>query len=335
MYIAEQPAVDMVNAIAWALRGDKNYIQPTEKTSAASVENPAPVVEPGGMVRIPGGTFTMGSPPGEPEREEEAQHQVTVSPFSMGQYEVTVAEFRAFVNATGYRTTAEISGGGMVWVNNKWEQKADANWRNPYFSQGDSQPVVLVSWYDAIEYCNWRSQNKRLKPAYTIDKNHPDPNNKNQSDNLKWIVGWNRGTTGYRLPTEAEWEYACRAGTATPFSTGDNITTEQANYNGNYPYNGNTRGVYHQKPVAVGSFPPNPFGLYDMHGNVFEWCWDWSGGYALDGAQTDPSGAASGSIRVIRGGSWYGSARVLRSAGRYYVTPSGRYSSVGFRLVRP
>jgi formylglycine-generating enzyme required for sulfatase activity len=117
------------------------------------VENPAPVVKSGGMVRTWRDVYD-GQSPQEPDREEEARHQVTVSPFSMGQYEVTAGEFRAFINATGYRTTVEITGDGYGFVNNQLELKADANWRNPYFSQGDSQPVVLVSWYDAVEYCN-------------------------------------------------------------------------------------------------------------------------------------------------------------------------------------
>jgi formylglycine-generating enzyme required for sulfatase activity len=262
----------------------------------------------------------MGSPTSEANREsDETQHRVTVSSFYMGKYEVTVGEFRAFVNATGYKTTAETSGGGYVWTGSQWERKTDANWKNPYFSQGDSQPVTLVSWYDAVEYCNWRSRAEGLSPAYTVNGAN---------------VTWNRNANGYRLPTEAEWEYACRAGTTTPFSTGNNITTSQANYDGNYPYNGNAKGTYRQKTTAVGSFQPNAWGLYDMHGNVWEWCWDWYGDYPR-GAQTNPSGAASGSDRVLRGGSWYSGAQYLRSASRHSFDPSSWYNSLGFRLVRP
>jgi formylglycine-generating enzyme required for sulfatase activity len=178
-----------------------------------------------------------------------------------------------------------------------------------------------------VEYCNKRSRKEGLSPAYTIS---------GSGDNR--TVTWNRnaqgGTTGYRLPTEAEWEYACRAGTTSPFSTGSNITTSQANYNGKSPYNGNAKGTYRKKTVNVGSFPPNAFGLYDMHGNVYEWCWDWYGEY-LGGAQTDPQGAASGTYRVKRGGSWNAIAQYVRSASRDYGTPSGGYYDMGFRLVRP
>jgi formylglycine-generating enzyme required for sulfatase activity len=173
-----------------------------------------------------------------------------------------------------------------------------------------------------------------LTPAYTIDKSRKDPNNKNDYDNIKWTVTWNRNANGYRLPTEVEWEYACRAGTTTPFNTGNNITTSQANYDGDYPYNGNAKGIYRERTTPVGSFQPNAWGLYDMHGNVWEWCWDWYGNYS-SGAQTDPIGASSGSYRVLRGGSWSYYALNLRSALRGLDSPSYRNFVIGFRLVRP
>jgi formylglycine-generating enzyme required for sulfatase activity len=227
----------------------------------------------------------MGSPANEPERSgSEVQHQVTVSGFSMGNYEVTQKEWR------------EVMG------------------NNPSYFQGDHLPVESVSWYEAVEYCNRRSQREGLTPAYTINGTN---------------VSWNRNANGYRLPTEAEWEYACRAGTIGPFSTGNNISTGQANYDGNNPYNNNAKGSYRGKTVSVGSFAPNSWGLYDMHGNVWEWCWDRYGDYP-GGAQTDPAGA----YRVRRGGSWSGSARYLRSASRYSYAPAVRSRYLGFRLVR-
>ncbi|MDR1900727.1 MAG: formylglycine-generating enzyme family protein, partial [Treponema sp.] len=239
----------------------------TVRTAAVPV-NPAP----DNFVRIPGGTFTMGSPASEAGRyDNEVQHRVTVSGFYMGKYEVTVGEFRRFVNASGYKTEAEISGGGYVLTGGEWVEKADANWKNPYFSQGDNQPVVLVSWNDAAAYCNWRSGQEGLTPAYTISGS---------------TVTWNRNANGYRLPTEAEWEYACRAGTTTAYSTGAGITTGQANYDFKIG-----------KTTNAGTYTANAWGLYDMHGNVWEWCWDWFGAYA-GGAQTDPTGASSGSDRV-------------------------------------
>jgi formylglycine-generating enzyme required for sulfatase activity len=246
-------------------------------------------LEAANMVWIEGGTFTMGSPVSEAARSgSEVQHQVTVSTFYMGKYEVTQKEWR------------EVMG------------------NNPSYFKGDNLPVEQMSWYEAVEYCNKRSQREGLTPAYTINGTN---------------VSWNRNADGYRLPTEAEWEYACRAGTSSPFSTGNNITTGQANYDGNYPYNDNTKGTYRIKTVEVGNFAPNPWGLYDMHGNVWEWCWDWYGDYP-SGAQTDPAGASTGADRVLRGGSWYIYAAWLRSAFRYYLAPSYRYYYIGFRLVR-
>jgi formylglycine-generating enzyme required for sulfatase activity len=190
---------------------------------------------------------------------------------------------------------------------------------NPSGFKGDNLPVENVSWYDVVKYCNKRSIKEGLTPAYAIKGRN---------------VTWNRGAGGYRLPTEAEWEYACRAGTVTPFSTGNNITTDQANYDGNYPYNGNEKGPYLEKTWAVGSGVTNSWGLYNMHGNVWEWCWDWYGDYST-GSQTDPIGAGSGEYRVVRGGSWSYGGQYLRSAARGTNTPSRRGNRLGFRLVHP
>jgi formylglycine-generating enzyme required for sulfatase activity len=199
--------------------------------------------------------------------------------------------------------------------------------RNRSKFKGDNLPVENVSWYEAIEYCNKRSVKEGLTPAYTVNGDS---------------VTWNRKANGYRLPTEAEWEYACRAGTTTRFSTGYTITTNQANYKGN------TKGAYRKKTWDVGSGAANVWGLYDMHGNVWEWCWDWYRSYGSgifingeewyrndSGTQTDPVGPASGVHRVPRGGSWIDDARDLRSANRFSIGPSHRYDNVGFRLVRP
>jgi formylglycine-generating enzyme required for sulfatase activity len=273
---------------------------PATVTPAATPQQPVP----DNMVRINGGIFMMGSPANEPQRiGDETQHQVTVNSFYMGKYLVTQKDYQ------------EVMG------------------TSPSNFKGDNLPVEKVSWYDAIEYCNKRSQREGLTPAYTIEKSRSDPNNKSENDTVRWVVTWNRNANGYRLPTEAEWEYACRAGMTTPFNTGNNITTGNANYNGNNPYNNNAKGTYRAKTTAVGSFAPNPLGLYDMHGNVFEWCWDWYGSYS-SGAQMDPGGAVSGSYRVLRGGSWDYIGSSLRSASRLYFDPSGRVYAYGFRLVR-
>jgi sulfatase modifying factor 1 len=252
------------------------------------------------LVLMPGGTFDMGSPDTEAWRgADETQHTVAANAFYLGRYEVTQKEYQ------------EITGD------------------NPSTFSGDDLPVENVSWYDAIVYCNARSEKEGLTPAYLIG---------GQS------VSWDRSADGYRLPTEAEWEYACRAGTATPFNTETSISAEEANYYGHYPYeienkyfsqeNLETKpGRYCQTTVAVGSFAPNRWGLYDMHGNVSEWVWDYYGDYEV-AEPTDPAGPASGAMRVYRGGGWNDFAKNLRSAYRAALRPDGTSFNLGFRLAR-
>jgi formylglycine-generating enzyme required for sulfatase activity len=248
---------------------------------------PPPVIRPSPMpdnfVRIPGGTFTMGSPANEAGREdrEGPQHQVTVSGFYMGKYEVTQAEYEAVMGT------------------------------NPSNFKGPKLPVEKVSWFDAVEYCNKRSQREGLSPAYTIS-----------GSGASRSASWNRSANGYRLPTEAEWEYACRAGTTGPYSSGNSVD------NAGWYYS-----ISGKQTQTVGSKQANSFGLYDMHGNVVEWCWDWYGSYS-NGSQTDPVGASSGAHRVYRGASWFYEAQSLRSARRFFNAPVYRFYDIGFRLVR-
>ena len=257
-----------------------------------------------GLVRINGGAFMMGSPVEEQGRGgNEIQRQITVSSFFMGKHEVTQAEYQ------------ELTG------------------TNPSYFKGPNLPVENVSWFDAVEYCNKLSEKEGLSAAYAIDKSKSDPNNRNSGDPVRWVVTWNRGANGYRLPTEAEWEYACRAGTTTPFNTGSNITGSQVNYDGSRPYDSGAKDLYRQETTPVGSFPPNLFGLCDMHGNVGEWCWDWNGEYRKE-AEANPTGAPSGLYRVFRGGSWNSSGQFVRSACRSGLNPSGRGYYLGFRLAR-
>lgn len=264
---------------------------------------------PGAVVFIKGGTFLMGSPDSEVDRiKTETQHQVKLSDFFMAKYMVTVAQFETFIKESRYQTDADKEGGSYIWTGRDYQQKAGVNWRCDVRGemQKDKQhPVIHLSWNDAVAYCYWLG--KKLN-------------------------------TNIRLPTEAEWEYACRAGTTTPFNTGDNLTTEQANYNGNYPYNKNPRGKYLQRTTSIGSYPPNAWGLYDMHGNVYEWCNDWYDGkyYAMckkQGIVGNPTGPETGSDRVLRGGRWDGGARNCRSARRGRCNPIDRSDAIGFRLV--
>jgi len=179
---------------------------------------------------------------------------------------------------------------------------------NPSFFKGYNHPVENVNWFDAIEYCNKRSRKEGLILAYTRENND---------------IIWNRNANGYRLPTEAEWEYACRAGTVTSYNTGKNITKNLANFN-----------AIIGKTVPAGSYAPNVWGLYDMHGNVWDWCWDLHGNYHNQ-KETDPAGSSSGMHRVLRGGSWCSSISNIRSAYRYVDhTSSFKYNNTGFRIAR-
>jgi formylglycine-generating enzyme required for sulfatase activity len=290
-------------------------LAPTELETIAELQE--------NYVLIRGGEFTMGSPEGDSGRAgitaywqkigkeySETQHQVRLSNFSMSRYAVTVAEFKRFVDATGYRTDAENGSGSRINNGSEFEIKAGVNWRhgvsgNVRPQSEENHPVLHVSWNDAVGYCRWFSE---------------------------------QTGKSYRLPTEAEWEYACRAGSHTPFNTGENLTTSQANYDGNFPYNNNLKGVYRQNTVPVDSLAHNAWGLYNMHGNVWEWCSDWFCGTYYDeckanGTVTNPAGPATGSYRVIRGGSWNLHAARCRSALRIFHIPDARFCNFGFRLV--
>jgi formylglycine-generating enzyme required for sulfatase activity len=252
------------------------------------------------FVLIKGGTFTMGSPAAEAWREkDEIQHSVTVSDFHLAQYEVTQREYVELMS------------------------------NNPSNFKGGNLPVENVTWFEAVRYCNARSALDGLTPAYAVNGS---------------IVTWNRAANGYRLPTEAEWEYACRSGTITPFNTEDHISTARSNYYGTYPYMIETHyfsqeklqtppGEYRQQTVPVGSFVPNKWGLFDMHGNVWEWCWDWYGEYGT-AATTNPTGAATGIYRINRGGAWNDFAKHLRSAYRASTPPDNGSFNLGFRLAQ-
>ncbi len=165
-------------------------------------------------------------------------------------------------------------------------------------------PVEEVSWEDAVEFCR----------------------------KLSALAGERSASRVYRLPSEEEWEYACRAGTTTPFHFGSQLNGREANCNGDYPYGTSAKGTNLQRPTNVGSYTSNFFGLYDMHGNVWEWCQDWYGNYP-SGSVTDPTGPTGASDRVFRGGCWFSIARYCRSALRYWFTPTFRLYILGFRVA--
>ncbi len=257
------------------------------------------------MVFVKGGIFTMGSPENEVDRRDnETQHQVKLSDFYICKYAVSVAEFKKFIDDKKYMTDAEKGDGSYVWNGKEWNIEKGINWRFGVSGKERTpaeydHPVVHVSWYDAVAYCEWLSEQTSKK---------------------------------FRLPTEAEWEFACRAGTSTPFSTGDNLTTEQANFDGNYPYNNNKKGIYRENTVPVNHFQPNVLGLYNMHGNVWEWCNDWYGDYPSS-PQTNPKGPSTGADRVLRGGSWFYDGAFCRSVNRYGFTPGSSCYYLGLRVV--
>jgi formylglycine-generating enzyme required for sulfatase activity/serine/threonine protein kinase len=260
-----------------------------------------PLVNSVGMMLapIPPGKFLMGSPDDDPGRRdhEGPQHEVVLTrPFYIGVHDVTVGQFRAFVKESGYQTEAEASGEGAVVFTDSYEAKLDpkANWAAPGFEQTDDHPAVCVSWNDARAFCDWLSKKE--------------------------------GKT-YALPTEAQWEYACRAGSKTKFYFGDD---EQEL--GQYAwYDANAE----RKTHPVGQLRANAWGLFDMHGNVWQWTADWfAADYYQKSPREDPPGPATGSTRALRGGGWNIAPFACRSAYRVHDHgPSVRTTHIGFRVV--
>jgi formylglycine-generating enzyme required for sulfatase activity len=262
------------------------------------------------MLLIPAGDFMMGSTEGG--ADEKPVHRVSLDAFYLDKYEVTNKLFQKFARETGYETTAEKEGKAYGYTSSgEWKEISGANWRKPeggetvFVSNRDEHPVVSVSWFDAEAYCRW---------------------------------------AGKRLPTEAEFEYANRGGTQTTYWWGDgnpgsrrvaNIADEagKRQFSGWTIMAGYDDGYARTAPV--GSFDPNPFGLYDTTGNVWEWTADWyDSNYYQNSPSRNPTGASSGQYRVLRGGSWSSGPRIVRSAYRNNDTPSGRYDDGGFRCAK-
>jgi formylglycine-generating enzyme required for sulfatase activity len=253
---------------------------------------------------IPSGTFTMGSPDTEVGRSTtETQHTVALTAFRMSKYVITNEQYAAFLNAKGvnnigiWATAPSYPTQALIYPSSGSTDfglhYSGSQWVP--VAGYETSPVIYVTWYGAAEYA-----------AYI----------------------------GGSLPTEAQWEYSCRAGTTTPFNTGNFLTNLQANYDWAFPYNGGTNTVTTSpgKTLSVGTFAPNAYGLYDMHGNVFEWCADWLGTYPSS-AQSNPTGPATGTTRVLRGGSWSNNAQQCRSACRFTRTPDIAVYFLGFRVV--
>jgi formylglycine-generating enzyme required for sulfatase activity len=259
-------------------------------TSGDAFKDPATGME---MIFVKGGCYQMGDTFGDGESDEKPVHEVCVNDFYIGKYEVNVGHFRKFVNDTGYQTEAEKGDGCYIWTGSKWDKRRDANWRNPGFSQKESHPVVCVSWNDAQAFIKHLNR---------------------------------RGGKNYRLPTEAEWEYAARSGGKSEKYSGGNDVDAVAWYVSNSG----------SRTHPVGQKQPNGLGLHDMSGNVWEWCQDWYGSNYYGGSGRDnPVGPSSGSDRVDRGGSWSNSAANTRAASRSRSSPVYRYYSLGFRLALP
>jgi formylglycine-generating enzyme required for sulfatase activity len=312
-----QTASSLLSPINWV-----DYIQvpATNPVTTHRLYDPHP---PSGMALIPAGSFTMGNTfSGEGDSDEVPTHTVDVSAFYMDRTEVTKALWDEVKGWNG--------GNGYVYD-------------NPGLGKAANHPVHTVSWYDVVKWCNARSQKEGRTPAYYTDVALTQVYKTGQ---VEPYVNWN---AGYRLPTEAEWEKAARGGASGhrfPWSNVETITHSQANYYSTNAYTydtSSTRGYHptfndgvepYTSPVGYFAANANGYGLYDMAGNVCEWCWDWYGSYS-SGLQTDPRGAASGSYRVVRGGGWVSYARGCRTAYRIIGSPGDGYSDGGFRSVLP
>lgn len=266
----------------------------------------SPIPPPSSVVLIPAGTFTMGDAL-DGDIKSLPLHQVFVSSFYMDATLVTFElwkEVYQWATSHGYRFEHEGSG------------------------KAEGHPVQTVSWYDVVKWCNARSEMEGRVPAYFTNGALTAVYRSGQIDLLNAWVKWDQG---YRLPTEAEWEKAARGGLiGQRFPWGDTISWDQANY-GDHPIFDDTVYPY---TSPVGYFPANGYGLFDMAGNVWEWCWDWKADY-VSGLQSDPRGPPSGNGRRIRGGSYITGAGACSSAFRYAAFPKGVDDAIGFRCVLP
>ncbi len=261
------------------------------------------------FVKVPGVCFSMGDTFGDGEKDEMPVHKVCVTDFAISKNNVTVSQYRLFVEATSYRTDAEKGGGCYIFNDRDWNKQTAINWQNPSFKQTDQHPVTCVSWNDAQAFTRWLNK---------------------------------LGTNKYRLPTEAEWEYAARSGGKKERFAGFSDQSQlykyanfcDSNCEGKWKTVGQNDGYSGTSPV--GNYLPNGLGLHDMTGNVWQWSSDrYNESFYSKSPKNNPQGTQSGYDRVVRGGSWLNGPNDVRAAGRNSCSQDYRSYDIGFRIVSP
>lgn len=348
----------------WSCQPNQAEEAPAQGVATSQTAPGSPPAQPD-MVRIKGGSFVMGDIFNEGDENEKPAHQVSLGDFYLARHELTVAEFAAFIQASGYRTTADVDGRSNVFSGGQFAEAPNINWRCD--AQGVvrtpdtyNHPVIHVSWNDAVQYCNWLSRQHGLRPVYQLDTIETaatpemrrqvgssvklDDAGKQISENLRayqevMVADWT--ANGYRLPSEAEWEFAARSGGKNyRFAWGEgampiaNIADADAHKQGaakapgwlNY-----ADGYAFTSPV--GTFKQGDLGLADLTGNVWEWCWDWFLPYPTQ-AVTNYTGPTTGTYRILRGGGWRGSPPNLRTTGRNANVPESKGPMLGFRIAK-
>ena len=300
-----------------------------------------PIIAQDNMVLISGGSYKMGDFTGKRAEQERPVHDVFLDAFYMSKYQLTVGEFREFVEESGYITDCEKKGGGRVFLIENGIQSflhdSLASWKQVGYVPNDRQPVTFVSWIDAVNYCNWRSGKDNLQCCYQI---------------IGDSVFWDKSAKGYRLLTEAEWEFAARSGgknyrfawgnDSLPMINGQKAANiKDETYRKAMPpdaklkpvWEGYNDGYLYTSPV--GSFAPNELGIYDMCGNVYEWCWDWfDDNYYSESSVNNPDGPATGTRRVCRNVGYACPIEQIGTTHRGRGEPDSFGDNMGFRIGR-